>query len=92
MVLLVPMQVERYVFFPACARRFELETSSLLEQGRDEDEQEGMLASALRVLQQVSHPSHPACHNHQQLVHMPWSETPSRPSCCRMSCSLAFII
>ncbi|BDA42625.1 probable RNA polymerase II subunit A C-terminal domain phosphatase [Coccomyxa sp. Obi] len=47
------LQVERYVFFPACARRFELETSSLLEQGRDEDEQEGMLASALRVLQQV---------------------------------------
>ena len=55
------MQVVRYVFFPACARRFELETSSLLEQGRDEEERDGMLASALHVLQKVSHSSRAAC-------------------------------
>jgi len=47
------LQVERYIFFPACVRRFGLDARSLLEQGRDEDEQRGMLASALRILQQA---------------------------------------
>lgn len=48
------LQVQRYIFFPACARRLTADEPSLLEQGRDEDEQQGMLASALKVLQQVS--------------------------------------
>lgn len=47
------LQVERYIYFPACVRRFGLDARSLLEQGRDEDEQRGMLASALCILQQA---------------------------------------
>jgi hypothetical protein len=46
-------QVQRYIFFPACARRLTVGDKSLLEEGRDEDEKQGMLAAALRVLQQV---------------------------------------
>lgn len=78
-----PMQVERYVFFPACARRFELETTSLLEQGKDEDEQEGMLASALRVLQQARHSVPPCLPLSQKLLHMLQSRTPLRQNCRR---------
>lgn len=48
-------QVERYVFFPACAERFGTARPSLLDQGRDEDADHGMLAAALRVLLEVMH-------------------------------------
>ena len=48
-------QAERYVFFPACAERFGAAVPSLLDQGRDEDADRGMLAAALRVLLEVLH-------------------------------------
>ena len=44
------VQVERYVFFPACAERFGNPEPALLDEGRDEDPERGMLAAALRVL------------------------------------------
>lgn len=53
-------QVERYVFFPACARRFGLGRPALLDEGRDEAAQGGMLASALQVLRKVRSRSPPS--------------------------------
>lgn len=47
--------MERYVFFPACAERFGTARPALLDQGRDEDADQGMLAAALRVLLEVMH-------------------------------------
>lgn len=47
------IQVDRYIFFPACAIRFGRLHKSLLEKGQDEDADEGMLSTALQVLQQV---------------------------------------
>ena len=48
------LQVERYIFFPACAERFGLQTPGLLREGRDEDGEWGMLHSALQVLEEAS--------------------------------------
>ena len=48
------LQVERYIFFPACAERFGLQSPGLLREGRDEDSEQGMLHSALQVLEEVS--------------------------------------
>ena len=50
-----PTQVERYVFFPACAERFGTARPALLDQARDEDPDHGMLAAVLRVLLEVMH-------------------------------------
>ena len=47
------IQVDRYIFFPACATRFGRSHKCLLEKGQDEDADEGMLSIALQVLQQV---------------------------------------
>lgn len=47
------IQVDRYIFFPACATRFGRSHKCLLEKGQDEDADKGMLSTALRVLQQV---------------------------------------
>ena len=52
------LQVERYIFFPACAERFGLQSPGLLREGRDEDGEQGMLHSALQVLQKASTPAH----------------------------------
>ena len=49
----VASQVERYVFFRACAERFGAGKAALLDAGRDEDAAQGMLAAALRVLLEV---------------------------------------
>ncbi len=46
--------MERYIFFPACAERFGLQTPGLLREGRDEDSERGMLHSALQVLEEAS--------------------------------------
>ena len=47
------IQVDRYIFFPACATRFGRSHKCLLEKGKDEDADTGMLSTALRVLKQV---------------------------------------
>lgn len=47
------IQVDRYIFFPACATRFGRSHKCLLERGQDEDADKGMLSTALQVLQQV---------------------------------------
>ena len=47
------IQVDRYIFFPACATRFGRSHKCLLEKGQDEDADKGMLLTALQVLQQV---------------------------------------
>ena len=41
------------MFFPACTRRFGLGRPALLDEGRDEAAEGGMLSSALQVLQKV---------------------------------------
>ena len=46
--------MERYIFFPACAERFGLQSPGLLQEGRDEDGDQGMLHSALQVLEEAS--------------------------------------
>lgn len=46
--------MERYIFFPACAERFGLVSPGLLKEGRDEDGAQGMLHSALQVLEEAS--------------------------------------
>ena len=48
------MQVERYIFFPVCAERFGLLSPGLLAEGRDEDGEQGMLHSALQILEEAS--------------------------------------
>ncbi|KAL0027020.1 hypothetical protein WJX79_009746 [Trebouxia sp. C0005] len=47
------IQVDRYIFFPACVSRFGRSHKSLLEAGKDEDVGSGMLSTSLRVVQQV---------------------------------------
>lgn len=47
------IQVDRYIFFPACATRFGRSHKCLLEQGKDEDANNGMLSTALHALHQV---------------------------------------
>lgn len=47
------IQVERYIYFPACAARFGKEGKSHVECGTDEDPANGTLASCLRVLQEA---------------------------------------
>ncbi|KAL0050233.1 hypothetical protein WJX82_006909 [Trebouxia sp. C0006] len=47
------IQVDRYIFFPACVSRFGRSHKSLLEAGKDEDVGKGMLSTSLRVMQQV---------------------------------------
>ena len=47
------IQVDRYIFFPACATRFGRSHKCLLETGQDEDADKGMLSTSLRVLKQV---------------------------------------
>lgn len=47
------IQVDRYIFFPACATRFGRSHKCLLEKGQDEDADKGMLSTALQVMQQV---------------------------------------
>ena len=47
------MQIERYIYFPACAVRFGRGGQSLFERGEDEDPQKGALATSLRVLSEV---------------------------------------
>lgn len=47
------IQVDRYIFFPACVSRFGRAHKSLLETGKDEDVGSGMLSTSLRVMQQV---------------------------------------
>ena len=47
------IQVDRYIFFPACATRFGRSHKCLLEKGKDESADTGMLSTSLRVLQQV---------------------------------------
>lgn len=47
------IQVDRYIFFPACATRFGRSHKCLLETGQDEDADTGMLSTALHVLKQV---------------------------------------
>ncbi|KAH7621996.1 hypothetical protein Ndes2526B_g02821 [Nannochloris sp. 'desiccata'] len=47
------MQVERYIYFPACAVRFGRGGQSLFERGEDEDADNGALATCLRVLTEV---------------------------------------
>lgn len=49
------IQVDRYIFFPACVIRFGRSHKSLLETGKDENVDTGMLSTALRVMQQVHH-------------------------------------
>lgn len=49
------IQVDRYIFFPACITRFGRSHKSLLETGKDESVDTGMLSTALRVMQQVHH-------------------------------------
>lgn len=45
--------VERYMYFPCSRKQFGLPGPSLLEVGHDEREQDGMLASALTVIEKV---------------------------------------
>ena len=47
------IQVDRYIFFPACVTRFERSHKSLLEAETDENARKGMLSTALKVLQSV---------------------------------------
>ncbi|DBA95101.1 TPA: hypothetical protein ACH3X1_002613 [Trebouxia sp. C0004] len=47
------IQVDRYIFFPACVSRFGRSHKSLLEAGKDEDVGSGMLSTSLWVMQQV---------------------------------------
>ncbi len=47
------IQVDRYIFFPACVTRFGRSHKSLLEAGKDDNVETGMLSTALRVMQQV---------------------------------------
>jgi len=47
------IQVERYIYFPACAGRFETGRAGLLVEGRDEDAGRGTLAAVGRVLAAV---------------------------------------
>lgn len=47
------IQVDRYIFFPACVTRFERSHKSLLELDKDEDAQKGMLKKALKILRRV---------------------------------------
>ena len=47
------IQVERYIFFPACAGRFGTGRPALLQEGRDEDAARGTLAAVGRVLDAV---------------------------------------
>ena len=47
------IQVDRYIFFPACVTRFQRSHKSLLELEKDEEAQKGMLRKALKVLQHV---------------------------------------
>ena len=59
------IQVDRYIYFPACVTRFGRKHKSFLETGKDEDAGSGMLSIALRIMQQV-HQSifqviHPVC-------------------------------
>lgn len=45
--------VERYMYFPCSRKQFGLPGPSLLEVGHDEREQDGMLASALTVIEKI---------------------------------------
>ncbi|MCO5603120.1 hypothetical protein L7F22_057266 [Adiantum nelumboides] len=45
--------VERYMYFPCSRKQFGLPGPSLLEVGHDEREQDGMLASALMVIEKI---------------------------------------
>lgn len=45
--------VERYMYFPCSRKQFGLSGPSLLEVGHDERELDGMLASALRVIEKI---------------------------------------
>ncbi|KAH7276279.1 hypothetical protein KP509_39G000800 [Ceratopteris richardii] len=45
--------VERYMYFPCSRKQFGLPGPSLLEVGHDEREQDGMLASALAVIEKI---------------------------------------
>ncbi|GAB4818767.1 hypothetical protein N2152v2_005813 [Parachlorella kessleri] len=47
------VQIERYTYFPADARRFGLGCQSLLERRMDEDGERGALAVSLRIMAQV---------------------------------------
>ena len=47
------IQVDRYIFFPACATRFARSHKGLLEEGKDESAEIGMLSTSLHVLKQV---------------------------------------
>ncbi len=47
------IQCDRYVYFPACCRKFGMSGPSLLQQRRDECPDRGMLATAMTVLQRV---------------------------------------
>lgn len=47
------IQVDRYIYFPACVTRFERSHKSLLEVEKDENANTGMLTTALDVLQHV---------------------------------------
>eukprot|EP00887_Chlorella_sp_A99_P003679 scaffold7.g3679.t1 len=59
--------IERYLYFPACASKFGARAGSLLEQGVDEDAQEGALAASLRVATRV----HDAFFGGQQSAQLP---------------------
>lgn len=65
------IQVDRYIFFPACVARFGRKHKSLLETGEDEDPSRGMLAIALRVMQQVHSSVFQAGPTHLRSVNLP---------------------
>ena len=68
------MQVERYIFFPACAERFGLLSPGLLAESRDEDIEQGMLHSALQILEEANPMSPQAlCSIRNQCNLMPYS-------------------
>jgi hypothetical protein len=87
------MQVERYIFFPACAERFGLLSPGLLAESRDEDVEQGMLHSALQILEEASPMTPQAlCSFHNQCNLMPYScrKLTGQKICqsCQCKCSL----